>query len=85
VWIEAVNCFVVIENWNILFVMIAYCSLSSIGQFVTDGYTFLQNTQGSIGFLGNEAAASLLGEGLVFFLGLLVNLDRIWIEESACC
>jgi hypothetical protein len=54
--------------------MIAFLSFSSIGQFVAQCIS-LQNTQGSTGFLGDDAVASLLGGGLPFLLVLLGCFD----------
>jgi len=53
--------------------MIAFFSFSSIGQFVAQCIS-LQNTQGSAGFLGDDAT-SLLGGGLPFLLGLLGDFE----------
>jgi hypothetical protein len=51
--------------------MTAFFSFSSIGQFVAQCIS-LQNMQCSIGFLGDDAVASLLGGGgLPFLLALL--------------
>jgi len=35
---------------------------------------FFQNTHGSVGFLGDEAAASFFGDGLEAFMDFVTNL-----------
>jgi hypothetical protein len=54
--------------------MTAFFSFSSIGQLIAQCIS-LQNTHGSIGFLGDDAVASLLGGGLPFLLVLLECFD----------
>jgi hypothetical protein len=54
--------------------MTAFFSFSSIGQFIAQCIS-LQNTHGSNGFLGDDAVASLLGDGLPFLLVLLECFD----------